>query len=251
MNVRALLLTPSKSLGGGIERYAETLECALRTQGVLYSRIDLHRRGAAGHMRMFVEARKQIRAFDGPVRLILTHRTLLPIGSVLARIGAVCGVSVVCHGCDVWAGPSRVRGYVEHRLMRKNNVRVVAVSSFTAGVMFGNSPAVVLPPGLSREWFELLVGASAEAPRRRYKLNLLTTFRLADWRGKGLPELLHAIAELPGPDVGITVCGAGVPSTELKQLVARYHFCTLLAGLTDPELARARRRRHLRAGHPD
>ena len=122
--------------------------------------------------------------------------------------------------------------------MRQSAVRVVAASNFTAGVLFGNSPAVVLPPGLSSEWFDVLVGASTDSPLRPEKLNLLTTFRLADWRGKGLPELLDAVAELRVSDVGVTVCGAGVPSTELQQLVARYHFCTLLPGLTDRELAR-------------
>ena len=46
MSDRVLLLTPSRGLGGGIERYVETLEWAFAREGVDYSRVDLSNPGA-------------------------------------------------------------------------------------------------------------------------------------------------------------------------------------------------------------
>ena len=66
----------------------------------------------------------------------------------------------------------------------------------------------------------------------------MTAFRLEQWQGKGLPQLLDAVAALGRSDVRVTVCGSGDPSAELKQLLKRYDRCTLKAGLSDWELAR-------------
>ena len=43
---RVLVLTPSRGLGGGIERYVEALEWAFADQGVKYGRLDLRGAGA-------------------------------------------------------------------------------------------------------------------------------------------------------------------------------------------------------------
>ena len=65
---RVLLLTPSRGLGGGIERYVETLEWAFARQGVPYERIDLDRPGPAAQARMMIQARKLLRASPPPSR---------------------------------------------------------------------------------------------------------------------------------------------------------------------------------------
>ncbi len=164
MTAPALLLTPSRGLGGGIERYMETVEWAFAEQGVEYRRVDLQHPGPAAHARMLSEAREQLRAITAPARLVVAHRSLLPVAWLLARSGDARGISVICHGNDVWGTRGLVRGNVEDRLMRRQGVRVVAISSFTAGALAGHCHATVLPPGLSRGWFDMLVKASADTP---------------------------------------------------------------------------------------
>jgi glycosyltransferase involved in cell wall biosynthesis len=233
---RVLLLTPSRGLGGGIERYAETLEWALASRGVGYSRVDLHRSGAYAHAQLVALAGVQLRASTAPTRLVAVHRNLLPAASVLAaRHGHAQGISVVCHGSDVWVSGHRRR--VENYLMRRPGVRVVAVSSFTAGALACHKPAAILPPGLSGKWFATLVETAATR-RCGPGIHLLTAFRLADWRDKGLPELLRAVATLGRPDVHLTICGSGEPPDELLRLIGEHSHCTLRAGLTDSDFAR-------------
>jgi phosphatidylinositol alpha-1,6-mannosyltransferase len=240
VNGRALLLTPSRGLGGGIERYAETLESAFAAEGVEYRRIDLrqsdHHSRLSAHARMLARSREQLQAHSPPSRVVVTHRALLPAASLLARDRRVSGITVVCHGNEVWGARPGTRRSVENYLMRRPGVRVVAVGSFTAGALSSQCTATVLPPGLSLDWFRTLVAASACAPQRNPGIHLVTAFRLAQWRDKGLPELLEAIAALGRPDVRVTVCGSGEPPPELQRL-ARERHCTLRSGLTDEDLA--------------
>ncbi len=239
MSEHVLLLTPSCGLGGGIERYAETLEWAFAAKGVQCRRVDLRRAGAAGHARMLIEARKQLRSSTDPTRLVLAHRTLLPAAALLSRERLACGISVVCHGSDVWCATHRARRGIETYLMRRSGVRVVAVSSFTAGALAENCTAAILPPGLSMTWFDMLIETSASTQDRKPGARLLTAFRLDDWRDKGLPQIVDAVAALNRPDVQVTVCGSGEPSADLLRLIReRRHYCTLRTGLTDRELAR-------------
>jgi phosphatidylinositol alpha-1,6-mannosyltransferase len=238
MTNRALLLTPSHGRGGGIERYVETLEWAFAEQGVEYRRVDLSRSGPSAHARMLAQAREKIRASPRPTRLVLAHRALLPVAWLLAKGSAVCGISLVCHGNDVWGTRPLARRSLENRLMRGAGVRVVAVSSFTAGALADGCQASVLPPGLSRAWFDALVDESARARVQGSGVHLVTAFRLGQWRSKGLPELLAAVTALRRPDIRVTVCGTGEPAPELRRLVGQHPCCRLRPGVTDRELAR-------------
>jgi phosphatidyl-myo-inositol dimannoside synthase len=237
MTRRVLLLTPSRGHGGGIERYAETLEWALAAEGVECRRLDLKGSGPVAHARLLSQCHKQLMASPDAVRIVLAHRTLLPVASVLTRGHSTRGISVICHGTDVWGTRLQVRRMVEKQLLRSSRVRVVAASSFTAGVLFGSCQATILPPGLSQSWFERLVGASADVRKQGRGIELVTAFRLADWRAKGLAELLDAVGRLSRPDVRVVVCGTGTPPPELQQLVRVHAFCSLRNGLTDDDLA--------------
>jgi glycosyltransferase involved in cell wall biosynthesis len=233
-----LMLAPSRGLGGGIERYVQTVQSAFADRGVAHQRLDLARPGPAGHRVLFDEAAAALAGAAGPARVVLGHRALLPVASLLARTRPVRGISVICHGSDVWGSRSGPRWQLESWLMRRANVRIVAVSSFTAGALFRGGQATILPPGLSRTWFRELTAAADAADRAPGAgVGLMTAFRLGEWREKGLPQLTEAIAALDRADVRLTVCGSGEPPADLVDHVGRYSWCSLRPGLADRELA--------------
>ena len=237
-----LLLAPSGGLGGGIERYVQTVQSAFDDAGVVSLRLNLARPGPAGHRTLLAAGAAALAAMTGPVRLVIAHRALLPVASLLARTRQVDGVSVICHGSDVWGSRWGPRRGLEGWLMRRPDVRLVAVSSFTAGALFSCGPAAVLPPGLSRAWFSELVSAAdrvraAADGVRRPGLDIMTAFRLDQWRDKGLPQFTAAISALGRSDVRLMVCGSGAPPADLLGHVRGHPWCALRPGLTDADLA--------------
>ena len=238
MSARVLLLSPSRGRGGGIERYVATLEWAFAAEGLDCRRLDLSGSGARAHARLLAQGRAVLRADSQPARLVVAHRALLPVAALLARDPAACGVSVVCHGSEMWGSRWHPRRNLERRLMRGAAVRVVAVSSFTAGALMRDCRAAVLPPALSREWFDTLAAAAAGRPDRGPGIRLVTAFRLGEWQDKGLVQLLAAVTALGRPDVSLTVCGSGDPPGGLLSLVSEYSWCTVRPRLSDSDLAR-------------
>ena len=237
MTGRVLLLSPSRGLGGGIERYVATLEWAFAAEGITCQRLDLSGPGPRAHARLLARGRAALRSGSEPARLVVAHRALLPVAALLARDPAACGVSVVCHGIEMWGPRWRPRRNLERRLMRGAGVRVVAVSSFTAGALMRDCRATILPPALSREWFGTLTAAAARTDRDP-GIRLVTAFRLGEWQGKGLVQLVAAVTALGRPDVSLTVCGSGEPPAGLLRLVSEHSWCTIRAGLSDGDLAR-------------
>ena len=237
MTGRVLLLSPSCGLGGGIERYVETLEWAFAAEGIRCQRLDLSGSGLRAHAGLLAQSRAALRADPEPARMVIAHRALLPVAALLARDPAACGVSLVCHGSEMWNSRRHPRRRVERRLMRGAGVRVVAVSNFTAGAIMRDCGATVLPPALSREWFDTLAAAAAGRPGRGPGIRLMTAFRLGEWQGKGLVQLVAAVTALGRPDVSLTICGTGEPPTGLLRLVSEHSWCTVRAGLSDGDLA--------------
>ena len=233
---RTLLLTPSRGLGGGIERYSATLESVLQASEISYMRLDLHGSGARAHASLLAAAKRHVRANSGKARLILAHRTLLPLGIILGRQCSVEGISVLFHGGEVWNRRRGLRQLLEMHAMRQPGIRAVAVSNYTAGALSHLRHATVLPPGLSHEWFQTLVDARRNRGVQRDQA-IVTVFRLAAWREKGLPELIRAVASLNRPDLGVVVCGTGQVPRELETVLSKYPFCHLRVGLSDSELA--------------
>jgi glycosyltransferase involved in cell wall biosynthesis len=244
-----LLLAPSRGLGGGIERYVATIEDAFARQAVGYRRFDLRRPGGPGGPRRklgFVrEVSGAVRAAPGPVRLVLAHRNLLPVVPVAARQRNFAAATVIFHGSEIWSG-RRSRGA---RVMSRPDVRVVAASSFSAGALAGICPAAVLHPGVPAGWYRQLVAAGERARPGGGEVALVTAFRLASWRSKGLETVLRAIQlldrdrdrdrdrDLNRNRVRLTVCGAGPVPPELAAVAARYPWCRVRPDLTDQELA--------------
>ena len=235
---RVLLLSPSQGLGGGIERYVQTLEWAFAAEGVACQRLDLNGSGNRAHSGLLSRGRAVLRAEPSPVRLVVAHRALLPVAALLSRDPAVRGMSVLGYGTDMWGSRWRPRRSLERHLMRRPDVRVVAISNFTSGAILRDCRATVLPPALSREWFDTLAAAAASRQARSQGISLMSAFRLTDWRGKGLPQLVAAVAALGRPDVSLTICGSGEPPVGLLRLISEYAWCTVRAGLSDSDLAR-------------
>jgi phosphatidyl-myo-inositol dimannoside synthase len=239
---RVLLLAPSQGLGGGIERYVETLQWSFAELAVACHRLDLAQAGARSHARMLADGRTLLRSAGECVRLVVSHRALLPVAMMLARESNVCGMSVLCHGSEAWGPRWQPRRRVERALMRRPGVRVVTASSFTAGSLAVDCRATILPPGLSAEWFATLMRADTSGPSQdgapqAGRPRLVTAFRLASWQEKGLPELIEAVAALGRRDIQLTVCGSGDAPPGLVRLVTAHPWCTVRAGLSDRELA--------------
>ncbi len=135
----------------------------------LPAKLDLARPGLAGHRALYAEAilpPSSGHSSGRSHRVIVAHR-LLPISALLSRTRQVSGVSVICHGSDVWRSPGDPRARLERWLMRQRNVRIVTASSFTAGsLLLFAGQAAILPPGLSRVWFSELVAAIDAAAQR-------------------------------------------------------------------------------------
>jgi glycosyltransferase involved in cell wall biosynthesis len=232
--VSVLLLTPSRGLGGGIERYVDTVRAAFAASSVRCRRLDLidqdRPHGTLAKVHFGWSVRRAVREAEEPVRLVVAHRNLLPVLRLVDRLDRYGGASVILHGCEIWSGRQRAR-----HLLRRGDVRVVAVSQFSAGALVGTCPASVLSPGVSEPWYRILVSTDG-TPREPHRI--VTVFRLADWRDKGLDTLLSAVRTLGDERVTVTVCGSGPVPAELATLVAGHPFCRITAGLGDAELAR-------------
>jgi glycosyltransferase involved in cell wall biosynthesis len=234
-----LLVTPSRGLGGGIERYVSTVEAAFTRHGVRYSRMDLRGPdqavGPEAKLRFACRVTQTARRTGGPLRLVVAHRNLLPVVYPLVRMSTFRGAVVIVHGCELWTG----RGPWSHRLLRRPDVRVVAVSNFTAGALMPTCQASVLYPGLAADWYHTLVAAGDAAPlRSRDVLDVATAFRLEDWRNKGLETLLEAVRLLGDERVTVTVCGSGPVPADLRAHVGGLPYCRIEADLPDIALAR-------------
>jgi phosphatidylinositol alpha-1,6-mannosyltransferase len=237
MNEHVLLLSPSRGLGGGIERYVSTIEAVFAQHGVPYRRLDLlnvnRANGLATKARFVQEVREAARKTPGPTRLVLAHCNLLPLVQLLPRSVNFTGATVILHGLEIWAG-NRIRG---QRIMRHADVRVVTASNFSAGALAGRCHANVLYPGVASDWYHTLINAGEQAQRAPGELNLVTAFRLDDWRDKGLETILEAIRLLGDERLRFTVCGSGPVSPSLQAAIAPYPWCQIKSNLTDEMLA--------------
>ena len=238
MTSRVLLLSPSRGLGGGIERYVETMEWAFAAEGVHCQRLDLLGHGTRAHARLLAQGRAILRADSEATRLVVAHRSLLPAAALLARDSTACGVSALYYGSEMWGSRWRPRRELERRLMRGIGVRAVAIRI---------SPRARSSGIASLQSYRQLCCKSSLTlwPQRRQAgqtvvrgFRLATAFRLWQWQTKGLPQLVEAVMALGRPDVRLTICGSGNPPTDLLRLISEYSWCTLRPGLSDDDLAR-------------
>ncbi|NYG59808.1 glycosyltransferase involved in cell wall biosynthesis [Nocardioides daedukensis] len=236
---RVLLLAPSRSLGGGIERYVSTVVDGFEANDVHYERVDLRTGEASTRLADYFRVwragwRWGRRNIGKPLTIVVAHRTLLALALVLRKLlRQDATISVVLHGNDIWT--SRRRN--EMRMLRAHDVRAVAVSAYSSGALAQHVNATILPPGVSREWFEELQRAGRDRTREASDDHIvMTSFRLNQWIDKGLPVLVAAIESVELP-VRIVLCGSGRVPPELTTYLSDHPCVTLRVGIPDADLA--------------
>lgn len=241
MSLKAVLLVNlTDGKGGGIERYAQGIEGALRLRNRRYTSVCLHkpnsRRGPLNALKFGANLFLLVARSSSPVQVILTHRNLLPFTLLLRRLKMYDETLLVYHGVELW-GPKPRRF---HWIARHSSVRPIAVSHFTAGALSPYFRASVLRPGIDATWFETLV----EAGRKRRdpavsepELSVSTVCRLNSWEAKGIGHLIEAIDELEAGKVRLTICGSGDVPASLSERVATRDHITVRSSLSDQELA--------------
>lgn len=235
-----MLLALSRGLGGGIERYLDTVEDRLRAGGGDVRRFDMLEPSTSlttgariGYtLRMLAAVRRL-----GPVDSVVAgHVNLVPAASVAARLTGARRIPVLFYGREIWT-MRRILREIAHRdpLMYP-----VTISSFSAGTLATVGVAPILPPGLAPDWRARLI---ADGARRRPLApvpTVFSVFRLNDWRSKGLTELVEAVTLLRrdlGP-IKLVVAGTGPAPGTLHELVAAHDDLELHESPDDATLAR-------------
>jgi len=237
---RVLLLSPSRGLGGGIERYLMTVEETLRAGGADLVRLDLL--GPDGDLSLATRSRFLLRALDVARRfgrtdsVITGHANLIPVAAAVARLTRASLGPVVFHGTDIWD-----LRWIDQAILRADPcLRPVAVSSYSAGALSRVGLAPVLAPGISPAWRTSLL---AEGARRRPLSpvpTMLSVFRLDDWVGKGATVLLEAVeaARVSVGPIRLVLAGRGPAPGALHELVSAHPDTELHESPTDEALAR-------------
>ncbi|EIV93324.1 glycosyltransferase family 4 protein [Frankia sp. QA3] len=237
---RVLLLTVSRGLGGGIERYLTTVEETLRAGGADLLRIDMLEPGveltAAARARFTLRALETARRFGPADSVVAGHANLIPVAAAALRLTRARFGPVLFYGTDIWGMRASDRAILRADPL----LHPVTISSYSAGALSTVGLAPILPPGISPAWRAALL---AEASRRRPLPpvpTMLSVFRLADWEGKGAAVLLEAVQSVratSGP-VRLVLAGQGPAPGALHELVSSHPDTELHESPTDEVLAR-------------
>jgi glycosyltransferase involved in cell wall biosynthesis len=213
------------------------IEMALESHLLPYVRHDLvtieQSHSLVSKARYAWSVMKAMRTSRRPVFLIFAHSNFLPLVRILARSRNYAGSAVIFHGSELLQSPG-IRG---RRLLRRRDVRVIAVSNFLAGVLAKTCPVNVLSPGLTQSWYTALAEAASNVRSDPNEFRIVTAFRFGAWRDKGLRTLVEAVDMLADDRIRLAVCGSGVASCELIELTRRYPWCTIEANLAEGSLA--------------
>ncbi|HEX7167610.1 MAG TPA: glycosyltransferase family 4 protein [Acidimicrobiales bacterium] len=214
-----LVLVASLGLGGGIERYADTVIRSLERLGHCVDVVALRSHGAAPTARTKARFLWHVfRALRDPSRkyqaVVVMHPSMYPAVSAVARL-ARCSAPRFCFffGHDIWSAPHR-----HLRRVRRTRARAVTISAFSSGALAARGVrADVLEPGLPRDWYDLL--RSRTRPKAACAdpstLHILMTFRLGQAVSKGALRVIEASDRLrkAHPECAVRLLIAGTGST--------------------------------------
>ncbi|ADP80279.1 glycosyl transferase group 1 [Pseudofrankia inefficax] len=238
---RVLLLAPSGGLGGGIERYLDAVQEALRAGGAEVHRVDLRGPGNSLTLRSrlrFTAAALRVAVRSGPFDTVLAGLpNLIPVAALAVPLAKARRGLIVFHGTDIWA----MRTVDRAILTLHPTLRPVTVSSFSSGALARVGMTPVLRPGIPNSWRAALLAAGSRRPTRDAVPTVLSVFRLndADWVGKGLRELLAALSIVRGQvgPVRLVVAGQGPVLDAVRQAVAGQEAVQLVESPDDSTLA--------------
>lgn len=222
-----LLLTPSRGLGGGIERVGELVEDCW--PGPL-RRVDLHDAARDGRVQAGAPAKAiftlracAAAASTRPGVVLSLHLGLLPAAAAAAAVGR-SRLAVMGMGREAWSPMSRV----DRGLLRRS-AAVLAISPFTAdwlahraGLARDDVRVVLLPVG--PRFADIARAGRRTAPAEAGPLRLLTVSRITrECRYKGHYAVADGVAGLlaEGRAVHWTVVGDGDDLGELRAHCAR------------------------------
>lgn len=240
-----LALLPSIGLGGGIERYCDWMLDAVEKSGAMVDRVALLHPGETPSLSRKVRfvlrcARAARRARSkGPVSVVICHPNLaigcLPAVRLAGLRSASC--RVLFYGDEIWS-----QSRISASLLRFSRVRLLTVSTFSAGALTSIGVSHILTPGIRTEWYEKLTQAGSSRPPRTDRdstLRILTVFRLDAACSKGLPELLEALKHLRDRiDCRLTVAGSNALPEDLRTEIEALPWVGVMASPGDDELAR-------------
>lgn len=234
-NLSILALIPSEGHGGGIEAYVDALLQQAQKSGVIVRRCVLtspRGRLPPSLPRKLVFAWNAVRAAwnlrsDSQAHVFAFLPSLAGLG-LLARV--ITGrrrspVTVFFHGSEIWAAGSWARW-----VWARRSLRLISVSSFSAGALARVGAAQILPPGIPSSRYSKLHAIPPQENYGRTEIRVLSVFRLPEAELKGGFVVLDAIRELraEGVDARVTFAGFGAPP---KSFVAAIRKDSLWAEL--------------------
>ena len=172
-----------------------------------------------------------------PSRWSFSHRRLLPVACLLASDKAVSGISLVCHGGEVWSARPRARLLVEKQLMHRADYGSSRPAASLRGFSRAFAQRPSSPPACPRHGSVLWLLPQKQPPQDSgaNSCDCLPATRLA--KERRCPSCSSALTSLGRRDVRLILCGSGQPTPELQRLVGEHDCCTLRAGLSDGELS--------------
>lgn len=243
-DVHVLALIPSTGHGGGIEAYVDNFFLHAQMCGIVNHRCVLT--GRDGHLPprlsrkilfAFRTVRRALRLRLADAAVILVFLPSFAGLGLLARLLAGRSkpeVIVYFYGSEIWSA-----GWPARWLWRRGHVKMVAVSSFSAGALARFGAAQILPPGIPSARYEKLLAIPPKAPESIRMLEVLSVFRLPEAQLKGGFVLLGAVAALrtEGFDIGVTFAGFGSPPPEFVAAVSEHApWARLVTSPRDDEL---------------
>jgi len=246
----ALLLSPSRGFGGGIERVVSALEAAWPSPT---TRLDLYQpdrhtvaAGERGAQALFASRAAAEASRKHPGIVVCLHAGLLPVALAAGAL-ARAPICLVAYGTEVWAPMGRVR-----RMQIQRCDRVIAISRFTAQWLARRATIPedrvrILPLPISEclaAGAQAGLRADAEQPRETEPL-MVTVSRLnREHRYKGHFAVAEAwpavIREVP--DARWLIVGDGDDRPQLERRCAGMRSVVLLGRISDAKLADVYRR---------
>jgi phosphatidyl-myo-inositol dimannoside synthase len=240
---RVLAVLPSEGLGGGIERYSKAVLGALTKRGIKIVSVALDVGKGTGITRKarflfdLMSVSSRIRGGE-PVMVLIFHPSLAVPTIAALRVGRLNqeDTAVVFYGQDAWGLSA-----AECWFMRRSRLRLITLSSFSAGAVATLGRTRILPPGFEQVWYDQLVMTARSKHRQQDAWHLLSVFRFDDTETKGAYVLLQACDRLvrEGLPITLRIAGTGIPPSRLAAEIAnRSDWAKLVVSPADDQLAR-------------